>query len=322
MEERHETIIEIKNKDNASLFTRQYLKDLELIENKFHVKLNIRGNILTIKGASSSDIIKAKNLINNIIGNYLSVKLTGKELDRLIERFLKDPSSDENFKEKIEVWASRKKFIYPKTKGQLKYVKAIRKNDITICYGPAGTGKTYLAMALAIEYLKKEIVSRIILTRPAVEAGETLGFLPGDMKEKLLPYLRPLYDALFEMIEPEKVENLIERGIIEIAPLAYIRGRTLNDSFIILDEAQNASSMQMKMFLTRLGFNSKIAITGDITQIDLKKNIKSGLIEIKNILSNIPGISIIQLTDKDIIRHPLVQEIINAYNKIKEKNEV
>ncbi len=203
---------------------------------------------------------------------------------------------------------------------QGQYIEAMRNYDIVIGIGPAGTGKTYLAMAMAINALLKKQVSRIVLARPAVEAGEKLGFLPGDMYEKVNPYLRPLYDALFDMIEAEKAGKFIERGVIEIAPLAFMRGRTLNDSFIILDEAQNTTSEQMKMYLTRLGFNSKTVITGDITQIDLPSGKLSGLIEAEKILNNIEGIKVIYFSEKDVVRHKLVQEIVKAYERYEKRN--
>ena len=211
--------------------------------------------------------------------------------------------------------SSKKRFIIPKTEVQRDYVEAIKTHDIVIGIGPAGTGKTYLSMAMAINALLKKEVSRIVLARPAVEAGERLGFLPGDMYEKVNPFLRPLYDALFDMMEPEKVAKLIERGIIEIAPLAFMRGRTLNDSFIILDEAQNTTSEQMKMYLTRLGFSSKTVITGDTTQIDLPAGKSSGLVEVERILEGIEGIKFIYFSEKDVVRHRLVQEIVKAYER-------
>ncbi|MBI2468141.1 MAG: PhoH family protein [Candidatus Rokubacteria bacterium] len=210
---------------------------------------------------------------------------------------------------------SRKKQITPKTPTQKRYVDAIRSRDIVIGIGPAGTGKSYLAMAMAVSAMTRREVSRIILTRPAVEAGERLGFLPGDMYEKVHPYLRPLYDALYDMMEPDKVATLTERGAIEIAPLAYMRGRTLNDAFIVLDEAQNSTSEQMKMFLTRLGFNSRMVITGDITQVDLPSSRASGLIEIQEIVKGIEGIAFVYFTEKDVVRHELVSEIIKAYEE-------
>lgn len=216
--------------------------------------------------------------------------------------------------------SSKKRFIIPKTETQRAYIEAIKNYDIVIGIGPAGTGKTYLAMAMAINAFLKKQVSRIVLARPAVEAGEKIGFLPGDIYEKFNPYLRPLYDALLDMMDAEKAGKLIERGIIEIAPLAFMRGRTLNDSFIILDEAQNTTSEQMKMYLTRLGFNSKTVITGDVTQIDLPHGKISGLIEAEKILSNIEGIKFIYFSEKDVVRHKLVQEIVKAYERYEKRS--
>jgi phosphate starvation-inducible PhoH-like protein len=209
----------------------------------------------------------------------------------------------------------RKPAIFAKTLGQQLYLNALEKYSITFGIGPAGTGKTYLAMAMAVSALLKEEVSRIILTRPAIEAGESLGFLPGDLQQKVAPYLRPLYDALHDMMPAENIENYIERGIIEVAPLAYMRGRTLNHAFVILDEAQNTTPQQMLMFLTRLGFDSKCAITGDLTQIDLPNRHSSGLLEARAILGNIQGLEFIELTERDVVRHPLVQKVIEAYHK-------
>jgi phosphate starvation-inducible PhoH-like protein len=210
---------------------------------------------------------------------------------------------------------TKKRFVAPKTPTQKAYIEAIETHDIVIGIGPAGTGKTYLAMAMAVSALMKREVSRIILARPAVEAGEKLGFLPGDMIAKVNPYLRPLYDALFDMMDMERATRAIERGDIEIAPLAFMRGRTLNDSFVILDEAQNATAEQMKMFLTRLGFNSKAVVTGDITQVDLPPDRVSGLIEVRDILRHIDGISFVYFDERDVVRHKLVQDIIKAYDQ-------
>lgn len=207
----------------------------------------------------------------------------------------------------------RKPAIFPKTLGQQIYLDAMLRNTVTFGIGPAGTGKTYLAMAMAVSALLKEEISRIILTRPAIEAGESLGFLPGDYQQKVAPYLRPLYDALYDMLPVETIENYIERGVIEVAPLAYMRGRTLNHAYVILDEAQNTSPQQMMMFLTRLGFDSKCTITGDRTQIDLPNRTASGLVEAQSILDNIHGLEIIELTERDVVRHPLVQKVIEAY---------
>ena len=211
---------------------------------------------------------------------------------------------------------SRRRFVTPKTANQRRYLEAVRSNDLVISIGPAGTGKSYLAVAMAVSALLKREVARIILTRPAVEAGERLGFLPGDLVEKVHPYLRPLYDALYDMLEPEMVGSLSEKGAIEIAPLAYMRGRTLNDAFIILDEAQNTTSEQMKMFLTRLGFNSKMVVTGDITQVDLPASRPSGLIEIQTVLQGIDGIRFIYFDDRDVVRHDLVSSIVRAYDRV------
>lgn len=216
--------------------------------------------------------------------------------------------------------SSKKRFIIPKNIAQKNYIEAIRGYDIVVCIGPAGTGKTYLAMAMAINAFIKKEISRIILARPAVEAGEKLGFLPGDLYEKVNPYLRPLYDALFDMMDAEKAAKLIERGIIEIAPLAFMRGRTLNDAFIILDEAQNTTSDQMKMYLTRLGFNSKTVITGDVTQVDLPDGRASGLIEAERILKGIDGIKFIYFSKRDVVRHKLVQEILKAYEQYENRD--
>ena len=220
----------------------------------------------------------------------------------------------------IDVFKKEKE-IRPKTLGQKKFIDAVRKNEIVFVIGPAGTGKTYLAVAIALSALKNKSVNRIILVRPAVEAGESLGYLPGDLLEKIDPYFRPLYDAIYEMMPSEKFQKYMERGIIEIAPLAYMRGRTLNDSFIILDDAQNTTLGQMKMFLTRFGFGSKIIINGDITQVDLPRKENSGLIKISKVLENIKGIEFIYLNDQDVVRHRLVQEIIRAYEREDLRNQ-
>jgi phosphate starvation-inducible PhoH-like protein len=211
--------------------------------------------------------------------------------------------------------SARKPAIFPKTLGQQIYLDTLQKNTVTFGIGPAGTGKTYLAMAMAVSALLKEEVSRIILTRPAIEAGENLGFLPGDFQQKVAPYLRPLYDALYDMLPAETIESYIERGVIEVAPLAYMRGRTLNHAFVILDEAQNTTPPQMLMFLTRLGFDSRCAITGDLTQIDLPNRTASGLLEARSILGNIKELAIIEMNERDVVRHPLVQKVIEAYRE-------
>ena len=214
-----------------------------------------------------------------------------------------------------------KKIVRPRGKNQINYVRAIKSNDINFGIGPAGTGKTYLAVACAVEAYESEAIRRILLVRPAVEAGEKLGFLPGDLSQKIDPYLRPLYDALYELLGFDKVERLIEKSIIEVAPLAYMRGRTLNDSFIILDESQNTTAEQMKMFLTRIGFGSTVVVTGDITQIDLPHNTRSGLRHILDVLNKVPGISFTHFSAKDVVRHPLVQRIVEAYEKHESKED-
>ncbi|MCL4536652.1 MAG: PhoH family protein [Nitrospirae bacterium] len=231
----------------------------------------------------------------------------------------KDISVKELFHGSIPI-ASKKRFIIPKTEMQRQYIDSINEYDIVFGIGPAGTGKTYLAMAMAINAFLSKQVSRIVLVRPAVEAGEKLGFLPGDIAEKVSPYLRPLYDALFDMMEIDKASKLIERGIIEIAPLAFMRGRTLNDSFIILDEAQNTTSEQMKMYLTRLGFGSKTVITGDITQIDLPSGRVSGLVEAMRILKDVENIKIVYFSERDVVRHRLVQEVVRAYERYEKRS--
>lgn len=289
-------------------------RNLNIIEGKFDIKLFSRGNELVIKGERNTvkkvfyifeELIKLINKGNSI--NKAEIDLVIKTLQD--EEMLK---ASDILAEDLSV-ARRDRHIKPKTSGQKKYVEAIVKYDIVFGIGPAGTGKTYLAMAMAVSALKNKEVDRIILVRPAVEAGERLGFLPGSFNEKVDPYLRPLYDAIYDMMEIEKVQRLMDKGIIEVAPLAYMRGRTLNNAFIILDEAQNTTSEQMKMFLTRLGFNSKTVINGDITQVDLPVNRKSGLIEIQDILMDINGITFVYFNGNDVVRHELVQKIIEAY---------
>jgi phosphate starvation-inducible PhoH-like protein len=294
----------------------------QLIEKEFKVKVTLRGGHLKLSG-SATNIKKASGLIEYILNAYrLGQKETGKlDLAYLIANF-KNPKKEGSLEipEYTITRASTGKQIGPKTTGQREYVEAIKKHDIVFGIGPAGTGKTYLAMSCAVEALKKQEVRRIILTRPAIEAGESLGFLPGDMQEKISPYLRPLYDALYDMVEAERIEKYLETGIIEVAPLAYMRGRTLNDAFIILDEAKNCTAEQMKMFLTRLGFDSKAVITGDITQSDLPNGKPVGLLQAQDILSNTEGIKFIYFSGSDVVRHALVQRIIEAYDKAGRKN--
>ncbi len=291
-------------------------KNLRLIENNYGVILNARGNRIQIEGEEKS-VARAEHLLRQLAEMLARGIISQKDdVNTAIQAFSADPSASlkDLFQKTIAV-SSRKRAVSLKNETQRKYVEAIKQHDIVFGIGPAGTGKTYLAMATAASALLRREVSRIILVRPAVEAGEKLGFLPGDLYEKVNPYLRPLYDALYDMIETEKANKLIERGDIEIAPLAFMRGRTLNDSFIILDEAQNTTTEQMKMFLTRLGFNSKTVVTGDVTQVDLPTGRNSGLIEVQKILAGIDGIRFVYFTNRDVVRHKLVQQIIKAYEK-------
>ena len=289
---------------------------LELLEKKVGVSLNLRGNVVLLKGGDW-EVELAEKVLNQLYGLLeADYPLYPNDVEYAVRILSGKRSADlkEIFKSEVYI-SSRKKIITPKTINQKKYIDSIRKFDIVFGIGPAGTGKTYLAMAMAIASLVKKDVNRVVLARPAVEAGEHLGFLPGDLHEKVNPYLRPLYDALHDMMPFEKASQLLEQGVIEVAPLAFMRGRTLNDSFVILDEAQNATPEQMKMFLTRLGFSSKAVITGDVTQTDLPKGKTSGLIEAKGILEEIKGIRFVYFSREDVIRHRLVQKIIDAYEK-------
>ncbi|MEW8960784.1 PhoH family protein [Paraclostridium dentum] len=297
-------------------------ENIKIIEKSLNVDVLLReGNIVLI--GQNKNVEKAIEFINELYKNFK----IGKTLDKQSITYAIDLLNEGN-KEQIEeledtIAVTKKgREVKPKTIGQKHYINLIRNNDITLGVGPAGTGKTYLAVAMAVRAFKKEEISRIILTRPAVEAGESLGFLPGDMKDKVDPYLRPLYDALFDMLGDEKCAKYIERGIIEVAPLAFMRGRTLDNAFIILDEAQNTTPEQMKMFLTRLGFGSKAVVTGDLTQIDLPNKYKSGLIQAMDVLKDVDGVGINKFTEKDVVRHELVQRIIKAYEKFDEEQEL
>jgi phosphate starvation-inducible PhoH-like protein len=291
--------------------------NLARIAEALDIKINARGTRVFIDGEPVAARL-AENLLNQLYGllreNY---PIHPNDIDYAIRMLSGDDRVElkKIFLDKVYL-SSKKTAVTPKSLAQKEYIDAIRKHDIVFGIGPAGTGKTYLAMAMAVSALAQGVVSRIILTRPAVEAGEALGFLPGDLAEKVDPYLRPLYDALHDMMRFEKAAALMQKGVIEVAPIAFMRGRTLNDSFVILDEAQNTTSEQMKMFLTRIGFNSKAVITGDITQIDLPPERTSGLIETKNILRNIKGIQFVFFSKKDVVRHKLVQEIIRAYEEL------
>ena len=283
-------------------------RNLKFLEKELGVKIYSNANGVVLKG-SKAELDEAAKFIEKII----ELAKDGFSLSREELKGYLNTSSAKDQKHGIKVTSARKRLVFPKTDGQIEYLKAMRDHDITFSIGPAGTGKTYLAMAVAVSYLKEKKISRIILTRPAIEAGESLGFLPGDMSAKLGPYLRPLYDALYDMMEAKTIEDYLESGVIEIAPLAYMRGRTLNNAFVVLDEAQNCTSEQLKMFLTRLGFDSKTVITGDITQSDLPGGKPAGLNEAVKILKMIKGIKFINLTAKDVVRHPLIQKIIKAY---------
>lgn len=293
----------------------QYDENLSLIEKEFSVKIIARGNVLTIKGAKKQ-VKRVDKLLNQLLFHLRSGYTLGK--DEVIKTIRGKPEVNNTEMTNTVCVTFKGKRIVPKGSNQKKYVDAIDKYDLVFSIGPAGTGKTYLACAAAVAALESGQVSRILLTRPVVEAGEKLGFLPGDLQEKVDPYLRPLYDALYEMMGHEKFKRLKRDRAIEIVPLAYMRGRTLNDAFIILDEAQNTSCEQMKMFLTRLGFDIKAVVTGDITQIDLENKNSSGLVQIRKILKNIPGIKFIYFTKNDVVRHHLVKRIINAYQKYEE----
>jgi phosphate starvation-inducible protein PhoH and related proteins len=286
------------------------------LEAQYDVRINVRGHDVTLRG-DERQVAEAERVLRDLV-DMLRDKpsLTASEIRSALRVAGHEPTVDLKglLADGITV-PSRRKLITPKSINQKRYIDAIRTHDLVIAIGPAGTGKSYLAVAMAVSALMKREVARIILTRPAVEAGERLGFLPGDLIEKIHPYLRPLYDALYDMLEPDKVAALSEKGAIEIAPLAYMRGRTLNDAFIILDEAQNTTSEQMKMFLTRLGFNAKMVVTGDVTQVDLPQNRASGLIEIQTVLRAIDGIRFIYFDDRDVVRHDLVSAIVRAYDR-------
>ena len=295
-------------------------ENIEAIEKELSVRIISRGDMLSVSG-ENENVDRAVNTLKNL----LEIAKTRGIIDIQTVKYVISLSSEKNCENVAKALdeciciTSHGRPIKPKTISQKKYVESINKNVVTFGVGPAGTGKTYLAVALAVTALKSKTVSKIILTRPAVEAGESLGFLPGDLQNKVDPYLRPLYDALFDMLGADNFQKYQEKGSIEVAPLAYMRGRTLDDSFIILDEAQNTTPEQMKMFLTRLGFNSKIVVTGDVTQIDLPDGKKSGLKEAVKILKGIDDIETVRFTEKDVVRHRLVQDIIKAYEKVSEK---
>lgn len=276
-------------------------------------KIVSRGNELLIKG-SASEIIQINDIVQSLVKHYHKY---GKVTQESVKSYVRSEVShlDKDGSDEILVYGNRGNVIKPKTQNQRTLVEAVHNNDLVFAIGPAGSGKTYISVAMAVRALKNKEVQKIIITRPAVEAGENLGFLPGDLKEKIDPYLRPIYDALGEMIPSEKLKFYQENNIIEIAPLAYMRGRTLNNAFVLLDEAQNTTSMQMKMFLTRMGPNSKVIVTGDKSQVDLPRHQHSGLAEAVRLLRKVKGIATVELDTKDVVRHKLVKEIINAYDK-------
>lgn len=289
---------------------------LRMIESRFLSRIVARGEKIVIEGPPE-EVVQIQRLLSDFVtriktGDMITEQYLNYAISMISENGLGPAASIST--EKLLV-SALKKSIKPKTVGQTGYVNAVDANDLVFAIGPAGTGKTYLAVAMAVAALKAKQVNRIVFTRPAVEAGESLGFLPGDIRAKVDPYLRPVYDALYDMLQPDKIQKLLEMGVIEIAPLAFMRGRTLNEAFVVLDEAQNTTTAQMKMFLTRIGEKSKAVITGDITQIDLDASQVSGLISVQKILKNIKGIEFIYLTEKDVIRHRLVQEIIKAYER-------
>ncbi len=311
--------IQIPNELLSDIFGT-YDGNIRKIEDEYSVSIVNRGDDIVISG-EEENVLKAKTVLNALV----NLAKSGQTIEEQNVNYIVSETNDNNASKLDDInddficLTMNGRALRPKTIGQKKYVDAIRNNTIVFGVGPAGTGKTYLAMAMAITAFKNNEVNRIILTRPAIEAGENLGFLPGDLQQKVDPYLRPLYDALYEIMGADNFARNMEKGAIEVAPLAYMRGRTLDNSFIVLDEAQNTTPEQMKMFLTRIGYGSKAVVTGDTTQIDLPRGKNSGLIESTKILKNIEDISICNLTNKDVVRHPLVQKIIAAYEKFEQK---
>lgn len=307
--------LKIEDEKHARVLSGDMDRNLKMIEQLTGVTVGVRGEKVFFDGPKKK-VEDVQRLVVDIIDNLGKGRsITNEEIENIFRQLSNGATPDFSALVSEAVVLTPRKSVVPKSRNQELYLERIGIDDIVFGVGPAGTGKTYLAMAAAVRALVSKEVSRIILTRPAVEAGEKLGFLPGDMYEKINPYLRPLYDALYDMLSTEKALKMVERGVIEIAPLAFMRGRTLNDSFVILDEAQNSTTEQMKMFLTRLGFDSRAVITGDITQIDLPHRNSSGLVEVMDLLSDIQGISFVTFNEKDVVRHPLVQAIIKAYEK-------
>ncbi len=301
--------------------------NLQVLERRFDAGIVVRGDTVAMRG-DQEEVDQIDRIVREMI--YLLTRngnLTVNDVETVIDLVTAngEPADPKSIPPSVEngevILYTKSQIIRARTPGQKEYVRQIRKNDIVFAVGPAGTGKTYLAVAFAVAALKNNEITKIVLTRPAVEAGESLGFLPGDLKEKIDPYLRPLYDALDDMIPAEKLRTYVERRVVEIAPLAYMRGRTINNAYVILDEAQNASAMQMKMFLTRLGPNSRAIITGDVTQIDLPDKQLSGLVQIQEVLRNIEGIAFVYFDRNDVVRHKLVKDIIDAYDRFKNHDE-
>jgi phosphate starvation-inducible PhoH-like protein len=306
--------------DNGEMFRLfgSYDENLALLEDSLDVKIVARGKNLVVYG-SDEDLDTAKSVLRHLLSRAKAGQKVTTQDVRYAVRTVREGNELTEYGDTILVNV-RGRPIGPRTQGQKEYIKAIKENPLVFGIGPAGTGKTYIAVAMAVAAFKKKEVDRIILTRPAVEAGERLGFLPGDIQEKVNPYLRPLYDALFDVLGIETFQKYMEKGLIEVAPLAYMRGRTLESAFVILDEAQNTTPEQMKMFLTRMGLNSKAVVTGDITQIDLPKGTYSGLEQVRIVLRDVQGVGIVYLTDRDVVRHELVSRIIRAYDKYEKAN--
>ena len=317
----YEQIINVDRMEQAVSLFGSFDENIKMVEKEFSVSVISRGSELKVTG-EAENVSRASKAINGLLTLINKGETLSEQNVRYVISLVGEGAEDklESMSSDCICISAKGKPIKPKTLGQKRYTQAIRDNTIVFGVGPAGTGKTYLAVAMAVTAFRQKQVNRIILTRPAVEAGEKLGFLPGDLQQKVDPYLRPLYDALFDMLGAESFQKYQERGSIEVAPLAYMRGRTLDDSFIILDEAQNTTREQMKMFLTRLGFNSKMVITGDVTQVDLPDGKKSGLVEVIKILKNIDDIDTVRFSEKDVVRHKLVQDIVKAYEKNEQKH--
>jgi len=308
------TRIEFPDNEKVRLLSGAHQENLKLVEKRLGVQVGSRGNQIVVAGGDEGSRALAGKVVRELYDLVdAGYPLYLEDVDQATKLVAQGVALKEVFGDTVYV-SARHRVITPKNLGQKRYVQAIRDHDIVFGIGPAGTGKTYLAMAMAVAHLVDRRVKRIVLTRPAVEAGEKLGFLPGDIAEKVNPYLRPLHDALFDMVDYDKATAFMERGTVEVAPLAFMRGRTLNDSFVILDEAQNTTSEQMKMFLTRLGYGSKAVITGDVTQVDLPSGRASGLLEVQRVLRGVDGIAFCQFSEVDVVRHPLVQEVVKAYD--------